>query len=93
MPDWDENKRIANLANHGVDFRDLGLPNWSKALVFEDMRRDYGEQRLIAMGRIGPRLHVVVYVERNGERRYISARKANSREIAYYEKQAGSPEP
>jgi uncharacterized protein len=90
MPEWDENKRAANLKNHGVDFRDLHLLNWSDTLVFEDIRRDYGERRLIAMGRIGRRLHVVVYVERNGERRYISARKANSREIAFYEKQAAS---
>ena len=91
MPSWDENKRVANLANHGVDFRDLETFDWASALVFEDRRRDYGETRLIAMGTIGRRLHVVVFVERNGDRRYISARKANGREVAFYEKQTLAP--
>ncbi len=45
------------------------------------------------MAPMGRRLHVVVYVERDGARRYISARKANSREVAYYEKQMASPKP
>ncbi len=44
------------------------------------------------MGRIGRRLHVVVFVERDGDRRYISARKANSREVIYYEKQTSAPD-
>jgi hypothetical protein len=34
----------------------------------------------------GARLHVVVHVERSGERRVISARKANSREVALHER-------
>jgi uncharacterized DUF497 family protein len=93
MSEWDENKRIANLANHGVDVRELDALAWSNALEFEDLRRDYGERRLIALARTGRRLHVVVYVERDGARRYIFARKANSREIAYYEKQMASPKP
>jgi uncharacterized DUF497 family protein len=35
-------------------------------------------------------LHVVVYVERGGERRIISARKANSREVAFHERETRS---
>ena len=93
MSEWDENKRRLNLANHGVDFRDLDGLRWFDALVFEDVRRNYGERRWIAMAPWGRRLHVVVYVERNGQRRYISARKANSREVAYYEQQVASSKP
>jgi uncharacterized protein len=93
MPAWDEKKRLANLANHDVDFRDLGSLDWSDAVIFEDMRRDYGERRMIAMAKLGRRLHVVVYVERNGDRRFISARKANKREIVFYEKQTASSHP
>jgi uncharacterized protein len=63
-----------------------------RALVFEDRRRDYGETRLIAMAPLRLRLHVVVYVERDGERRIISARKANSREVAIYESETAPPE-
>jgi uncharacterized DUF497 family protein len=89
---WDENKRLSNIANHGVDFRDLAGLEWRRALIFEDQRRDYGETRLIAMAPLRARVHVVVFVERNAARRIISARKANSREVAFYEKQTRSTE-
>lgn len=87
MDAWDENKRLVNITRHAVDFRDLVGLDWKNALIFEDRRRDYGELRLIAMAPLGVRLHVVVFVERNGGRRIISARKANSREVAFYEKE------
>ena len=93
MTAWDENKRLKNLSNHGVDFRDLESLEWARALIFEDRRRDYDETRLIAMAPLGTRLHVVVYVERDGERRIISARKANSREVAFYERETRSADP
>jgi uncharacterized DUF497 family protein len=86
MPNsWDESKRLKNLASHGVDFRDLEKINWRRAVVFEDRRRDYGEARFIAMVPLAARIHVIVFVERDGGRRIISARKANSREVDYYE--------
>jgi len=87
---WDENKRLKNLANHGVDFRELGGLDWERAVIFEDRRRDYGETRLIAMAPLGARLHVVIFVERGSERRIISARKANSREVEFYERETHS---
>ena len=93
MAVWDENKRLKNLANHGVDFRDLEQLDWKRALLFEDRRKDYRETRLVAMAALGPRLHVVVFVERDGERRIISARKANGREVAFYEREARSSDP
>lgn len=36
---------------------------------------------MIAMAPLGARLHGVVFVERGGERRIVSARNANSREV------------
>jgi len=84
---WDENKRLANLAKHGVDFRDLEGLDWRRAVIFEDRREDYGEMRLIAMAPLGMRLLVVVFVERGSEPRIISARKANSHEVAFYERE------
>lgn len=91
MATWDENKRLKNLAIHRVDYRDLEGVDWEQALIFEDRRKNYGETRLIAIAPLGARLHVVVYVERGGERRIISARKANSREVAFYERETRSP--
>lgn len=82
---WDEAKRRTNLVKHGVDFRDLADLDWRSAWVFEDRRKDYGELRFIALVPLGRRLHVVVYTQRRGTRRIISARKANSREVAAYE--------
>jgi uncharacterized protein (DUF4415 family) len=61
----DENKRLSNIANHGVDFRDLADLEWRRALILRDQRRDYGETRLIAMAALRARVHVVVFVERN----------------------------
>lgn len=92
MDTWDEKKRLSNIASHAVDFRSLADLDWDRALIFEDRRRNYGETRLIAMAPLGARLHVVVFVERDGGRRIISARKANSREVASYESETHSTE-
>ena len=67
MAAWDENKRLSNLVDHGVDFRNLTRLDWGSAVVFEDRRKNYGETRLIAMAKLGARLHVVVFAMRNGE--------------------------
>ncbi|MGC2787336.1 MAG: BrnT family toxin [Roseiarcus sp.] len=45
---------------------------------------DYGETRQIAFGFINNRLFVCVYTDRGDERRVISLRKANSREVRRY---------
>ena len=91
MSAWDENKRLTNIAKHAVDFRDLDALDWDRALIFEDRRKDYGETRLIAMAPLGARLHVIVFVEREGGRRIISARKANRREVTFYESETHTP--
>lgn len=39
---------------------------------------------MVAIGYIGLRLHVAVYVDREDERRVISLRKANKREVGFY---------
>lgn len=80
MWDWDEAKRQANLAKHGVDFADLVRFDWLSAQVEPDLRRDYGEQRLNAFGLIGERLYALTYTMRGSTYRAISLRKANYRE-------------
>ncbi len=59
----------------------------SAALVFDgpvqtamDDRRDYGEERIIAIGEVDGVVLVVVYTDRGEVRRIISARYANKRE-------------
>ena len=68
--------------------RDRGLPLLlavevlaNLVIEFEDTRQDYGERRMIAFGRIGARLHCLVYTTRGTTLRPISLRKANRKEI------------
>jgi uncharacterized DUF497 family protein len=84
--EWDEAKWAANLHVHGIDFRDVLRFDWDSAQLTHDIRRDYGETRIIAVGRIGPRVHVLVLTLRAERIRIISLRKANNREIRQYEK-------
>ena len=48
--DWDEQKRAANPAKHGIDFRDAASLAWETAQVLIDNRRNYGEARYQATG-------------------------------------------
>ena len=59
---------------------------WEDAVGREDTRREYGERRMIhdCLGYIGVRLYCAIYVDRGDERRIISLRKANSREVKHY---------
>jgi len=62
--EWDENKRVANLAKHGVDFIDAENFDWSSAIETIDDRLNYNEERWVALGFIGNRLHVLTYTAR-----------------------------
>ncbi|PRB80532.1 BrnT family toxin [Pseudomonas sp. MYb185] len=77
-------KDAINLDKHGVS---LGLAvefEWDTAVVWPDTRRDYGEPRQCALGYIGLRLFFMAFVDRVDERRVISLRKANKREVKRY---------
>jgi uncharacterized protein len=83
--EWDETKRLINLAKHGVDFvRALRIFNDS-TLEILDQRQNYGEVRIIATGTVENEVFVVVYTWRGKNRRLISARKAgNNARKKYY---------
>ena len=82
---WDEVKRRANYAKHGLDFRDAEKAFQGITLTAEDDRQDYGEKRFISIGLLDDMVVVVVYTERNETIRLISMRKANQRERQAYE--------
>jgi len=85
--EWDETKRKTNIAKHGIDFLDVPEMFTSLMLVAMDIRKDYGEPRKIGFGFIRGRLMAVAFTEREPSSiRIISARKANTREEAYYQK-------
>lgn len=77
--EWDNAKRQANVAKHGVDFAAIDAFDWETALIDLDTRQ--AEPRWVATGFIGSRLHVAVYAMRGKRRRIISLRKANAREV------------
>lgn len=53
-------------------------------MTWPDLRRVYGEPRQCGIGYIGLCLFFVAFVDRDGERRIISLRKANQREVRRY---------
>jgi uncharacterized DUF497 family protein len=81
---FDEAKNSANLSKHGLSLSEAKKLEWDDALIWQDVRRDYGEMRMIALGVIGERLYCVVYVDREEVRRIISLRKANNKEQIFY---------
>ena len=83
--EWDELKATANIIKHGVEFEDALEFAWEASVEVFDSRKDYKEQRSIAMSCIRGRLHVLVYTRRGDGVRVVSLRKANKREIRKYE--------
>jgi len=75
--EWDENKRLANLKERGVDFRDAAQIFLAPVLEAEDTRTEYGEQRFRALGRVGEDTFMVAYTWRGERRRIISAWKVD----------------
>lgn len=84
MITFDQDKDATNKAKHGVSLADAGLIDWDAALIWEDERKEYGEIRLLALAPIDVRLFCCVYVERDDQKRIISLRKANKREVIDY---------
>lgn len=84
--EYDENKSQENQRLRGISFDLILNFDFEGARVVEDRRKEYGERRYQAIGLIAQRLHVVVFTLRGANIRVISLRKANSREVAVYEK-------
>lgn len=82
--EWDAKKDETNRAKHGIPFETVRSFAFRTAYVWKDDRRDYGEQRMVALGLVGTRVHHLVYTARGDVIRVISLRKANKREIRTY---------
>lgn len=79
---WDPAKRLSNLHKHGVDFEDAVNFEFDTAQVEATLGAN--EPRLLALGWLNGRLHVVVYAIETKTVRIISLRRANNREIKSY---------
>lgn len=81
---YDLAKDKFNRAKHGVSLALAEVLFAGPHLSMTDDRFEYGEVREIAFGLINERLFVCVFTDLESERRVISLRKANRREIKLY---------
>jgi len=72
---WDEPKRLANIAKHGIDFADIGEDFFLSALV-----REAKDGRYAAIGRLNGIIVVIFAVLGSEGVSIISARPASRRE-------------
>jgi uncharacterized DUF497 family protein len=82
--EWNSNKGEANEEKHGITFGD--------AIELFDapfLRLRSGEIRWIALGKAQGRVIAVIYTEREGRIRIISARMARTKEREIYQQRIG----
>lgn len=85
---FDPAKDATNVIKHSVSLAPALRLEWDEMLSWIDQRQDYGEVRMSGLVPLGDRLYFVAFVERPPdqptERRIISLRKANPREVRRY---------
>lgn len=82
--EWDETKNQANIEKHGIDFefaKEIFLGIW---IAKQDNRKDYGEDRFLALGLLDEFVLLAVYTQRHDKIRLISVRRANAEERRIY---------
>jgi uncharacterized DUF497 family protein len=82
--EWDEAKRRSNLAKHRIDFLDA-TPLFDAPYHLNPARSVGDEQRWQATGWLIDRCVTVIFTERNGLFRLISARSARHAERQQYQ--------
>lgn len=85
MPTFDPVKSLQNLRKHGVALADFTTFDREPAIII-DNRRDYGEVRLQAFGRIGGVGFCLVFTPRGDDIRLISLRRAHASEMARHDR-------
>ena len=83
---YDPKKNERNIRERGLSFDRADEFDLANASIQVDDRKDYGETRLVAVGYLDKRLHVLGYVERGTDFHVFSFRKANKREVKKYGK-------
>ena len=74
---WNEEKRLSNIKERSVDFRDAALIFEGPVIVKEDTRENYGEQRFRALGKGDSDYYLVTFTWRGLTCRIISAWEVN----------------
>ena len=86
---YDPRKNAWNIRERGLSFDDVALLDWHTAVVRQDRRKDYGEDRFQALVEGADRKpYVVVFTMRDETMWIISFRRARERERKGYGKEA-----
>ena len=86
--EFDPVKSQLNVEGRGLSFELAEAFDFDSALIVEDARRDYGETRYRATGRLNESVAVIVFTLRDDMVRIVSLRLANRKErLAYAEKE------
>ena len=82
--EWDEEKEVANIKKHGIDFKSASFVflDMNRIEIFDEAHSEL-EDRYITIGVVEEVL-TVVYTERKKSIRIISARPATKKEIERY---------
>ena len=84
--DWDPAKDAANVDKHGIAFiREVEVFDDPRRLDDDSTRAEFGEARRLTVGRVRGDMIAVIYTDRDGKRRIISARKARRSERRRYD--------
>ena len=81
---FDPAKDLLNQQNHGLSLALAGELAWDEALVWVDDRFEYDELRMIGLVPRIDRLYYVAFVDRGEDRRIVSLRYAERREVKHY---------
>jgi len=81
---YDPAKNARNIRERGLAFERAADFDFESAVHLEILR--HSEPRIVSVGYLDDRLHVLCYVETAGGIRVISFRKANTREALKYGK-------
>ena len=82
--EFDNGKRDATMLARGLDFAQCDAVFAGPTLTQRDDRVEYGEERFITFGLLDAPWVVLVWTPRGANRRIISMRFANEREIKKY---------
>jgi uncharacterized DUF497 family protein len=85
--EFDPTKNEKNIRERDLSFKRVVELDFNAASFFVDTRKEYGENRYIALCYLDQRLHMLCFTETETGIRVISFRKANSREAQKYGKQ------
>lgn len=83
--EYDLRKQQDTLKHRGLDFNDAPTLFAGKTFSMLDNRQDYGEERIITVGKLSGKVTIIVWTQRGEKRRIISMRYANERERQRYE--------